>query len=750
MNTTVSRRRFAMGMAAAGGAYMVAATTPHFAQAEETPSQAEPAGASGNFTASAQGYGGPVTVTLAIEGNQLLGVEVEGDLETQGVGSRAVRLMPYRMMAAGTVDVDGISGATVTSAAIRLAASEVLEQAGVELVGEPLEVVQVMTPGVYECATHCGKWKEGTVEGNRFFSPEVIEPTHVKVEVDGEKILSVEVLSCSDTPGYVEPSSARMSADVVAQQSVACDVVTGCTMTCGAILESVADCLEQAGADLMGFVAPTVHTDGEEEYDVDFCIVGSGGAGTMAALTCVENGISCVVLEKCGKVAGLSSCASSLLCVESDLQIEAGERYDLEEQYAYQMDFAHWKANGPLVHRVLEVSAGVVNKLDGLYKQTDEVGFERVNKGRPCVAQRKGTGKIQALYDQFIVPGGGQLLMECAAKSLIVNEDGKVCGVNAQKKDGTKVTVRAKGVLVATGGFGGNKAMLDEICGSHAFYLNGVSQNCGDGVNMVRAIGGHVDPETIPEFSEYCGNDQVDIFSGYLKYCNQPGFLTVNSSGERFVNEQMFMSSILTNAGPCLAAAGCGYLVFTQGNVDAMVEKGIQGVLSDEDLQRLTLNEQQYSRVNHPGYPTLASEIETCIAHNQAWKADTLEDLGAQAGFNAEVWAKTLEEYLACVDAGEDIYQGKDPAMLHPLAEGPFYAVRITPTIFGTLCGIKVASNCQALDDDFRIIEGLYMGGQDAGGYFVSPYYSDAAGHSCGFAWHSGYIAAKHFIENYA
>lgn len=336
MSTTVSRRGFAMGLAAAGGVCMAATALPHRAQAEEESAESKGAGASGAFSASAQGYGGPVAVTLHIDGAQLLGIEVEGDLETQGVGSRAVRLLPHRMMAAGTVDVDAISGATVTSAAILFAASEALEQAGVELEAQPCTVVQTMTPGVYECAAHCGKWKEGTVEGNRFFSPEVIEPTHVKVEVDEEKILSVEVLSCSDTPGYVEPSSERMSADVVAQQSVACDVVTGCTMTCGAILESVADCLEQAGADLAGFVAPTAHDGGEEEYDVDFCIVGSGGAGTMAALTCVENGASCIVLEKCGKVAGLSACASSLLCVESDLQIEAGERYDLEEQYAYQ------------------------------------------------------------------------------------------------------------------------------------------------------------------------------------------------------------------------------------------------------------------------------------------------------------------------------------------------------------------------------------------------------------------------------
>lgn len=49
-----------------------------------------------------------------------------------------------------------------------------------------------------------------------------------------------------------------------------------------------------------------------------------------------------------------------------------------------------------------------------------------------------------------------------------------------------------------------------------------------------------------------------------------------------------------------------------------MVEKDILGVLPDEDLQRLELNEQQYTRVNHPGYPTLLDEIELCMAHNQA------------------------------------------------------------------------------------------------------------------------------------
>lgn len=738
---TITRRGFVAG---AAGAACLAAAGAEVALAD--------APGAGTYTATAQGYGGEVTVTLSIEGDRLADVQIVGDLETPSVGARAVRFMPFRMMAAQSVDVDGVSGATVTSAAIRVAAAQALEESGATLCEEPVQVEQAMVPGVYESCTHYGKWGKGTIEGNRFGCPETIMPTCVKVEVDETSILSVEVVDCSDTPGYPEAVIPRMEADVVALQSCACDIVTGCTMTSGAILQGVADCLEEAGADLTGFVAPSPRYDAEEVYDVDFCCVGSGGAGTMAALTLAEEGKSVLVLEKCGKLAGLSACASSLFCVQTDLQNEAGEIYDLEERYQYMMDFAHWKANGPLVHRVLEVSAGVVNHLDELYKRSDieNDGFIRVNKGRPCVAQQKGTLKFTTLFNDYILPQGGQLIMECAAKSLIVDESGRVCGVKARKQDGTAVTVNAKAVLVATGGFGGNKAMLEQICGSSNFYLNGVSQNCGDGLNMVTAIGGHVDPETIPEFSEYCGNPEVDIFSGYLKFCNQPGFLTVNSSGERFVNEQMFMSSILTNAGPCLASTGCGYLIFTQGDVDAMVEKGILGVIDDEDLQRLELNEQQYTRVNHPGYPTLAEEIELCRAHNQAWKSDTLEDLGAQAGFNAQVWAKTLEEYLACVEAGFDAQQGKDPAMLHSLAEGPYYAVRITPTIFGTLCGIKVASNCQALDDDFRIIEGLYMGGQDAGGYFVSPYYSDAAGHSCGFTWHSGYIAAKHFIENYA
>ncbi|MEY8561588.1 FAD-binding protein [Eggerthellaceae bacterium 3-80] len=700
----------------------------------------------GTFTATAEGYGGEITATLVVDNLELVSVDVVGDLETEGIGGRAVSLLPQRMLAHNTADVDAISGATVTSMAVINAAKAALSEGGVKLEARDVSVTQNMTPGTYQGEAY-GKWKAGTVEGTRFFSPADIQPTRVEVTVDQNSIVSVEVLDTSETPGFFEPCIERIPAAVVDQQSLTVDAVTGCTMTTGAILSGVQQCLEQAGADLRGFVEPTEHVGGNEEITVDLAIVGSGGSGTMAALTALEGGKTVAIIEKCGKIGGLSACASSFLCVGSDLQIEAEQIYDIDEQYNYQMNFAHWKTNGPLVRNVLESSAGVVNKLSSLYQQTDCEGFEGVNIGRPCVRQRKGTDKIQALYDTFIIPQGGQLMLETAAESLIV-EDGVVCGVNAVRQDTTTVTVHAKAVHVATGGFGGNKSMLKEICGSSNFYLNGVSRNTGDGIQMCREVGGHLDPEIIPEFSEYCGNDKIDIFSGYLKYLNQPGFLAVNPAGERFINEQMFMSSILENAGPALASVGYAYLVFTQGDVDAMVKDGILGVLSDENLHRLTLNEQQYSRVNHPGYPTLNEELENAINHNQAWKADTLAGLGDAIGLDSAVFGKTIEEYLASIASGQDVRQGKDPAMLHSLSDGPFYALRITPTIFGTLDGIKVSGNCQALDDEGRIIKGLYCGGQDSGGYFVSPYYSDAAGHSCGYAWISGYIAAKHFLEN--
>ena len=84
--------------------------------------------------------------------------------------------------------------------------------------------------------------------------------------------------------------------------------------------------------------------------------------------------------------------------------------------------------------------------------------------------------------------------------------------------------------------------------------------------------------------------------------------------------------------------------------------------------------------------------------------------------------------------------------MMPDLDNGPYYAVKVISAIDGTYNGIRVNKNQQALNADYQPIEGLYVGGQDAGGFFSYPYY-EGAGWTQGYAWTSGLIAAKHIAS---
>lgn len=78
----------------------------------------------------AQGYGGTLKVMVTTDQGKLASVQVTEHSETEGVGTRAIDSLPDAMVAAGTWDVDGVSGATVTSNALRQAVKDALDEGG--------------------------------------------------------------------------------------------------------------------------------------------------------------------------------------------------------------------------------------------------------------------------------------------------------------------------------------------------------------------------------------------------------------------------------------------------------------------------------------------------------------------------------------------------------------------------------------------------------------------------------------------
>ena len=88
--------------------------------------------ADGTYAATAQGFGGDITVDVTLSGGKIADVKIVGDSETPGLGAVAVEKMPAQLLEAQSADVDGVAGATVSSNAIQAAFGDALAKAGVD------------------------------------------------------------------------------------------------------------------------------------------------------------------------------------------------------------------------------------------------------------------------------------------------------------------------------------------------------------------------------------------------------------------------------------------------------------------------------------------------------------------------------------------------------------------------------------------------------------------------------------------
>ncbi|GHV63874.1 hypothetical protein AGMMS49587_15080 [Spirochaetia bacterium] len=83
-------------------------------------------GPSGTASAAAQGFGGEITVTVTLTNGKITAIKAVGDGETPGIGSRAIELLPADILAKNTLEVEAVSGASISSEAVLSAAREAL------------------------------------------------------------------------------------------------------------------------------------------------------------------------------------------------------------------------------------------------------------------------------------------------------------------------------------------------------------------------------------------------------------------------------------------------------------------------------------------------------------------------------------------------------------------------------------------------------------------------------------------------
>lgn len=480
-----------------------------------------------------------------------------------------------------------------------------------------------------------------------------------------------------------------------------------------------------------------------KKLTVDVAVIAAGPAGLAAAISASEGGASVAVFEKASIAGGAANMGMGPFAVESVIQKKA--MVDLTREKAFQafMDYTHWQVDAHLVRDYFWKSADTIDWLMDMgvefagavkYYPASEPTWHVV---RPEGGGRPGPRAASAMIRRMVEHAAGlgiQVYYETPATRVCV-QDGRVTGLEASSRSGEEYQVEAKAVVIATGGFGDNPAMISEFCGCtwgkdmFNFRIPGLA---GDGLRMAWEAGaghGHMEMERILGTGPLPEGD----FTVQLLF-NQPN-LVVNLSGERVMDESIIQNgavsaNVVTRQQNC-----CAYSIIDDSIVRYYRKHGLafpSEVLADAEPAK-----------------RFAEEMDQLLAQcpDAVFAANSPEELAQKIGMDAAAFAETLAAYNeACALHYDDLFC-KSRRYLLPLTGKRYYAMRLVPSAYGTLGGIKVNHRLEVLTDAHRRIDGLYAAGSDVCDLYAGTYLYYLPGNTMGFAVNSGRIAGENAAD---
>jgi tricarballylate dehydrogenase len=320
------------------------------------------------------------------------------------------------------------------------------------------------------------------------------------------------------------------------------------------------------------------------------------------------------------------------------------------------------------------------------------------------------------------VRGGGPALMatmEGAAKALRIpikyqhrvsalKRDGRggIIGIRAEHA-GKAVEISSDAVVLASGGFQGNKEMISRYIGPWLtkLKLSGSPSNAGDGHIMALEAGAaltHID-----QFHPSLRNRRrVNPFPR-LQY----GSILVNTEGRRFVDEIAFTKDVLSKE-TAQQPEGAACVIF-DGSSKEIMSEGYEIHLQEHVTKGIP-------RVPPGSLQSIEGHI---VGDGTLVRAATLGELAEKLSLPHEELQHTIEDYNKAISSGK--ISGLEiprSGYAHRLDDPPFYGERVTSRLNCTLGGIKIDSHCRVVTKSGEIIPSLYACGEIVGGFFHENY----------------------------
>jgi fumarate reductase flavoprotein subunit len=461
---------------------------------------------------------------------------------------------------------------------------------------------------------------------------------------------------------------------------------------------------------------------------VDLVVVGAGTAGIPAAMAAADDGAHVVLLEKRPRVGGMLHISGGQFCgAGTRRQRERGIDDDPVKHLRDVDLLSHGKANLRLAREAVDRLGETVDWLEDLgfdfHPDTPRLvyGHELYSVPRTYHGRDDGRSLLRLFERELmrrVVAGSIDLRLSCRVRSLLQGATGAVHGVEVEPADGRLYSIEADAVVLATGGYAANRALVQRFQPRYQEALTACLDHAsGDGLLLAEELGAALTSsgEYIPTMGQIPDPERPGFTLSYddarlllIPYYRQPHEVWVNLRGERWVAED--------TESP---------------------EERERGLLRQPALKMAVVWDQR-----------ALDEADPLIVPPQAgWTRDriraeaerarfvwTAESPGALAGWmgvDADGLERTIERYNRFVAERHDSDFGRRylPA---PISQPPFYGVMSQASMLMSREGLRVDTQLQVLDADERPIDGLYaigevlgasqlMGDSFVGGMSVGP-----------------------------
>ena len=511
-------------------------------------------------------------------------------------------------------------------------------------------------------------------------------------------------------------------------------------------------------------IRPETVADFAEEYTADVCVCGHGYAGINSCRELASQGYKVILLEKKPEDTYMAMGNASGTLGGTYIEERGYEPADPVEFFQNWMLITGNTANQPLIMKFCQRCKENIDWYYGLctteeldtmadyYLDSDTVGGHRMKElggikfWNPAYSMYGECSQtvIQGKQREDAIAHGAEVLFGVEAWDTIQNEDGSIAAVVGKKEDGTFIKVNCKAAILATGGFGSNSEMLNDLMldmvGTlvEGESLSGMMDGDGRGIQMGYWAGGHLETWPIPgmNFKHYSPSTSVQS--------TQPQALWLDNDCKRFCNE--YYPVIEHRGRATLFKPRKTYYVVFDDNFDEYAtyylpqhgafnptEANIADLRANMDkayaiLKGEAVEEEQDEE--GAGGPPMQTVTFKC--------GETIEELADQLGLDEErkaTFIESVERYNQMCEAGRDDDFGRYSEVLFPVNQGPFYAVESNSSIGSTMCtlgGLLTDGEQNVLDKDYEPIPGLYATGNCCGRRYGDEYTTPIFGISLG------------------